>query len=314
MVTQVQTPSAVTKLQSKGRIVTHPAAIELGTEEALRFRLTNILQTTLELDLLLQLFYEYVAKCTPIDGINYHYAEKGIVVSVGKKGRHHCSYRLSSGANFYGEILLTRSKRFTEDEIAGLETYLAVLIYPLRNALSYRDALQTAATDSLTGLGNRTALESAMSREISTAQRYQQPFSIFVADIDHFKSINDRFGHSVGDAVLKAVAHALAETSRTSDAVFRYGGEEFVLLLTKTNSAGAAIIAERMCEYIANLDLDYLSDNKTNFKLRTSISIGLATLAPGDDKSSLFKRADKALYEAKKAGRNRVINGNKTQD
>ncbi len=314
MVTQVHTPSAISKIDNKSKVVTHPALIEIGTEEALRFRLTNILQTTLELDLLLQLFYEYVSKCTHIDGVSYHFSEKGISIAVGKKGRHQCSYRLSSGGDFYGEILLTRNKRFAEEEIVGLENYLAVLIYPLRNALSYRDALQTAATDSLTGLGNRAALDSAISREISTAQRYQQPFSILVVDIDHFKSINDRFGHPIGDAVLRAVGHALAETSRTSDAVFRYGGEEFVLLLTKTNSAGAAIIAERIRDYIANLNLDYLCETKTNFKLSTSISVGLATLAAGDDKSSLFKRADKALYDAKKGGRNKVVNGDIAQN
>lgn len=306
MVTQVHTPAALSN--QKGKVVAHPAMMELATEEALRFRLTNILQTTLELDLLLNLFFEYVTQTVPIDGISHNFAEKGINLIVGKKSRHQCSYRLSTGSNFYGEIVLYRSKRFTEEDMVLLESYLAVLIYPLRNALSYREALQTAATDSLTGLGNRAALDTAMVREISMAQRYQQPFSILVADIDHFKSINDRFGHAVGDLVLKEVGCALADISRTSDGVFRYGGEEFVLLLTKTEARGAEIIAERIREYIASLNYNHLEGSNSAFKLTTSVSIGIASLLPGDDKSTLFKRADKALYEAKKAGRNQVVN------
>ncbi len=306
MVTHVQNPSAIEQ-NAKNKVVAHPSAGSYAVEDTHKLRLTSILQTTLELDLIVRLFYEYVAQCISLDGLSYSHDAKGLAITVGKTARHRCNYRLSTNSSVYGEITLYRGRRFSETEMAAIESFLGSLLYPLRNAISYRDAVLSAATDPLTGLGNRAALEHALSHEMSMASRYQQPLSIMIADIDYFKSINDRFGHSVGDKVLCSVGQAMADTCRKSDAVFRYGGEEFVIIFSKTDLEGARIIAERVRNQISSLDLKHLEDGENVFKLSVSISGGVANMLPAEDADNLLKRADKALYEAKREGRNRII-------
>ncbi len=128
-------------------------------------------------------------------------------------------------------------------------------------------------------------------------------------DIDKFKQINDQYGHASGDRVLQSVAHGIVQSARETDAIFRYGGEEFVVLLNKTNYVGSATIAERMRDYIEQTRT-YCSGET----IATSVSIGIATLRPDDDLSSIFHRADNALYAAKNSGRNKVVHSDTLPD
>ena len=147
----------------------------------------------------------------------------------------------------------------------------------------------------------RWHLLQAMQREVDLARRNMQPLSVLMVDIDHFKSINDRFGHATGDEVLKAVAGALKNSLRNIDMVFRYGGEEFLVLLANTSREAAQMVGERL--RLAVLGLQYLEEGRA---LELSVSLGCATMLPGESPDSLQRRADSALYVSKREGRNRL--------
>lgn len=157
--------------------------------------------------------------------------------------------------------------------------------------------------DALTGLLNRRAFEHVLDREVVRMQRYGEPFTLLMLDVDHFKRINDRYGHAAGDAVLCAVSQTLREHAREVDRVARFGGEEFCLLLPKTLHEGAVLAAERLRHAIAQIEVPWLDE-----VIRVTISTGLATSQGHEEAlSALLRRADEALYRAKAEGRNRVV-------
>lgn len=159
-----------------------------------------------------------------------------------------------------------------------------------------------AATDPMTGLANRRRFFEIGEREVQSARRYASPLALLMIDIDHFKRVNDTFGHPAGDEVIKALAGACVDELRAPDAIGRLGGEEFAALLPKTSLAEAENAAERLRQAIANLALP-LSCGTITF----TISIGVAELKPADPSIQvLLQRADAALYESKARGRNRV--------
>jgi diguanylate cyclase (GGDEF)-like protein len=177
------------------------------------------------------------------------------------------------------------------------------------------DDLKTlAAIDGLTGLYNRWHFEMLSAAEWARFQRYLRPLSVLIIDVDYFKAINDRFGHDAGDSALKIIANVCNSAKRDSDIAARIGGEEFALLLPETNEAAARIVAQRLCEMVREC-----SPTVQGERLDLTVSIGIATATLSmSGIATLMKRADDALYEAKRAGRNRVssaseIAGQKTQ-
>ena len=154
----------------------------------------------------------------------------------------------------------------------------------------------------MTGATNRRHIDDALDRLTSTSRRHQQPLAVLMFDIDHFKHINDTRGHAAGDAVLRSLAQIIAKTIRRSDVVFRYGGEEFVVLLAHTDEEGARVMAERVRILVAAS-----KDLRKDACPGVTVSIGIGTLAANDDVASLCHRADTALYRAKNEGRNRVV-------
>lgn len=154
-------------------------------------------------------------------------------------------------------------------------------------------------TDALTGLANRRRLETDLDVMTSVARRHDQPFSVAIVDVDHFKFVNDTYGHSVGDEVLREIADRLRATLRTEDVAGRWGGEEFLLLLPMTDLEGAAVVGERLRQCIAGQPI--LLTNGTGIDVR--ISVGVAV---GYDVPDVLLRADAALYRAKAGGRNLV--------
>jgi diguanylate cyclase (GGDEF)-like protein len=153
--------------------------------------------------------------------------------------------------------------------------------------------------DPLTGADNRRHLDQRLSAEIAFAGRHKRPLSIVLLDIDHFKAVNDRFGHEAGDHVLTELVTLLRERSRKADLLFRMGGEEFLLLLNDTGPEAAANVAEALREGIARAHLPVAT--------QITVSIGVSGLELSDTVDSWVKRADVALYAAKDAGRNRVV-------
>jgi len=163
-------------------------------------------------------------------------------------------------------------------------------------------AIQELATrDELTGVHNRRHLMEMLRHEKSRCARTGAAFCISLVDIDFFKQTNDKFGHQAGDDVLCGFSRSVAQRMRASDYFGRYGGEEFLLILTDTNLEGARIVADRL-----RRETEQLGFSDTNPDLRISVSIGLAQHQPGDEIEQTLKRADNALYKAKAAGRNRV--------
>ncbi len=162
---------------------------------------------------------------------------------------------------------------------------------------------QLATTDSLTGLANRKQIMTGMALQMEHYRRHGTEFSILMLDIDHFKTINDTHGHLVGDDVLMALARILTASLRSLDSAGRYGGEEFLIILGKTDRHQAEQTAERIRQAVAQYDF---SHDET--PLHVTISAGVACIGPGDATiSHLIGRADRALYAAKAAGRNRVV-------
>jgi len=165
-----------------------------------------------------------------------------------------------------------------------------------------------STTDSLMGIYNRRFLEKRLHEEFFRSKRYDFPMSLLMIDIDRFKRVNDRFGHPVGDIVLKRLAELIVTTVRESDVVSRYGGEELLLILPHTKGDNAHLLAERLRFAIENTVLVKEGEADLKDDLQVTVSIGVSTLAAELTSSQqLVKQADKALYLAKDLGRNRVV-------
>src|SRR5690554_5229912 len=161
-------------------------------------------------------------------------------------------------------------------------------------------------TDGLTQIANRRQLDEQLQAEWNRALRHRQPLSFLLLDIDHFKSVNDKFGHLAGDDCLIALAAIFSrETQRTGDVLARYGGEEFGVLLPATPESGARLVAEQLRQAV---ERSPVHSSTQELPISLTISVGYATMIPepGEQFSELIRRADEALYAAKKSGRNRA--------
>ena len=160
-------------------------------------------------------------------------------------------------------------------------------------------------TDPLTTLSNRKYFEAALAKGIIEAQQKNEPLSLLMADIDHFKGFNDQYGHLTGDQVLRLVALAVKQNVKGRDVAARYGGEEFIILLPNTTLRSAITVADHIRRAVMTKELMRRSNGERLG--RVTISIGAAVLHPGDTAQLLIERADKCLYAAKRNGRNRVV-------
>jgi two-component system cell cycle response regulator len=173
----------------------------------------------------------------------------------------------------------------------------------LQQAMADKEKLERLATfDSLTGLYNRRAILSKLYELINLANRYKEDFSLSMLDIDHFKRVNDSYGHLTGDEVLEKIAILIRRNVRDTDIVGRYGGEEFIIILPKTNLSSSWVVAERLRSIIERVEMKDSAGNVFTI----TVSQGLAGWERGEDAYSLISRSDQALYKAKEKGRNRV--------
>jgi diguanylate cyclase (GGDEF)-like protein len=189
--------------------------------------------------------------------------------------------------------------------LTGFLLLAGLLAYGLSRALTWRYSrvAQEAATDPLTGLWNRRRLSEMLAREVDRALRFDHPLSFLIFDVDDFKAINDREGHPQGDAVLRAVAEVVLETTRSIDVAARYGGDEFALILLETDFDGAAMLAERLRTGFKNAEIP----RDGGPPMKATISVGVATLPDAAvDVKALVDAADRALLRAKRAGKNKI--------
>jgi len=201
---------------------------------------------------------------------------------------------------------LVKSTHEMRDTNKALEARLSLSKLEISNLQQSLEAIRAESlTDPLTGLGNRKYFDRMIETEVQNALANDQPLSLMMFDIDHFKSFNDSYGHLTGDQVLRLVGMSLKQTIKGQDITARYGGEEFAVVLPNTALRQALTVADHIRRAVMAKELKKKSTGE--ILGRVTISVGVSMLRAGDDTDSLIERADACLYAAKRAGRNRVI-------
>ncbi len=218
---------------------------------------------------------------------------EAILLSIALADRLNLAQRERNDAKQRYQQMLLRSKDELERKVSERTAELA---------RAKEEAEKLARTDALTGLPNRRSFFEDAEAEVRRTQRFEHPLSLFILDIDHFKSINDRFGHALGDQALRAVSNAIRECLRDTDIIGRIGGEEFAAALPQSGTDTAVHIAERLRQSIQAIE--FVADGQ---RVSLSASIGLATMRENESLDQLLARADELLYQAKSGGRDRVI-------
>jgi diguanylate cyclase (GGDEF)-like protein len=215
------------------------------------------------------------------------------------------SIALSAGAMSGGLLVLypPRGAGFDDEAVQLAEWLAGRASIALQNAHLHRLTRQLASTDELTQLANRRQFDVALGAEVIRAERFSDQVAIVVADLDNFKTVNDRFGHDVGDLVLRAFAASVRANVRDVDLPARYGGEEFTVLLPSTDAEGGRQLAERLRLAAEEMVID-AGDGR---EVRVTSSFGVASFPEEPTASALLRAADRALYRAKTAGKNTVV-------
>lgn len=280
----------------------------LGKDNLLRLAEGNLLQLhqrlagTLDPGTLINRFFGWLSELQLIGDIEYSYPDENLAFSAGSRKPHKVHYVLRLEQQYLGEISITSQKRFEEQALFTQGQSIGVLVHYLKNSIAHQALEKVAFHDSLTGVMNRTALDELLPKETKRAQRYGYSLSLMMIDIDHFKSINDCIGHIGGDAILRQVAQSIKGQLRDSDLPFRYGGDEFLLILPNTSLEGAHQAANQIMA-----SLDKTMTEASNQAISPRLSIGIASYQHGESYEELIRRVDSALYDAKKNGRNCIF-------
>ncbi|MGE3319137.1 MAG: GGDEF domain-containing protein [Candidatus Berkiella sp.] len=255
--------------------------------------LGQVLQTTLDVYDLLKRFHQALQAKVNYHSFHFSNPSSQHRLSIGSIALVETVFQLTLHNNLLGEIRLTKPEPFTQQESQLIENALSQLVYPLHNAITYNTVVIHSITCPLTGLGNRSLFDQTIQREINLAKRHQSSFALLLIDIDNFKQINDQHGHLAGDTILRGMGKLLLELKRNTDYAFRYGGEEFILILSQSTIKGASLAAERIRQQIEH-------------QLKITVSMGLTHFKPQDTFDTLFQRVDSALYFAKANGKNQI--------
>ena len=272
------------------------AVLKTNAIEHVSYTLLNRLQSTVDPEILLAIFYQQVSQYLPLCNIRLVANNFELKVLVPEAGGYCISQRLAINDKSFGCIKCYFTDKPTIAQVKLLKKLAKVLRYPLNNAIQYQKVKHMALTDNLTGLANRNQFETTFQHLVSCNKEEQTSFSLLVIDLDGFKTVNDQFGHQTGDLVLCSFAKVLLDCCSERDKVFRFGGDEFTILLHDTSIGSVPKIALRIsklmhtCQFLGKFGL--------------SCSIGSALYQRFDESKQLFGRADQALYRAKGKGKN----------
>jgi two-component system, cell cycle response regulator len=260
--------------------------------------LVSQLQTTLEIPQQLNIVSMAAGKVLPLASLTLKTAVGEFTASGSSTAAFEHRSVLVLNQQCLAELIYLSDHAFTpmiQRELLLLESEW---LFALRNALVVCRLQQMALKDTLTGLGNRRFFDDSFDKAVLLAKRHNEHCALILLDLDNFKQVNDSAGHSVGDDVLLAVADCLRDTLRITDSVFRFGGDEFAIVLCGQDSESAELVARRLVKVI---NQHYLCQ-----QYKVSASAGLAIYQPEQSSRQLFSMADRALYAAKEAGKNTV--------
>lgn len=206
----------------------------------------------------------------------------------------------------------TNNEEITPKDREYLQQLSKQIATTINRANVYAEILKHATLDALTGFYNRRQLEERLKQEVSNAKRQKAPLCGIMTDIDFFKKVNDTYGHAVGDLVLKSIAKIIRGQLREYDIAGRYGGEEFSILLPFTKINEAQMVAERLRKTIEDkiIDISKVNPDSETKEIQVTLSLGIYEMQADDNEEELLKKADKALYQAKNTGRNKVVVNN----
>lgn len=280
---------------------------DLNTVEALtnlELLLCKRLQISVNQLELLTIFQDTVPKQIGLHSLKFTPAFQAAATDDPPFSGHIQKLKLYAGNKYVGQLQL-HFMFIPEPDISELlENIASLLAFPLQHALTLEKAIKHSEQDTLTGLKNRNAMNHSIATASDAAKRYGFPISVLMLDIDYFKRINDTYGHLTGDEVLQKLANIVQQSCRLADQAFRFGGEEFLMLLQNTDQNGALETAERLRKAVEMNDFAGLIEEK---ELPITVSIGISCFHLDDTQDSLIARADQALYKAKRNGRNRCV-------
>jgi diguanylate cyclase (GGDEF)-like protein len=266
-------------------------------------RFGEALEATHDIDQLLRVIVETAVEASgAYGGLLLDRGREVVRVGDPEAGLQRIAFPLRSGQSDFGSVIVS-APEFNQEQVEIAASLAANAAIALENARLHGIVERQALVDPLTEIANRRALDETLEAELARAARFRDDMCLVLADLDRFKSINDRFGHPLGDVVLREFAQTLKETVREVDFVGRWGGEEFALILPGTDAAGGAAVADRARATIAARVLHAPHGEL----IPVTASFGVAAFPDTGDAAALIAAADEALYRAKHGGRNRVV-------
>lgn len=256
------------------------------------------LQTSLDIREQLQFFSMAAGNILPLTGVELQTAIGEFSAPGSTEACYQHRSLLMLQEQCLAKIQYSSDQPFTPLICKQLQALEVEWLYPLRNALVVTRLQQMAMKDTLTGLGNRRFFDDSLDKAVRLAERLEQSCAVILLDLDNFKQVNDVYGHSAGDDILMAIAEAMHSTLRCTDSLFRFGGDEFAVILTGDDVASTELIAHRLVKAI--------NRHHRCQHYQVTASAGIACWQNKQSPAELFQQADTALYAAKEAGKNRV--------
>jgi diguanylate cyclase (GGDEF)-like protein len=259
-----------------------------GTNQS---NLLEQLQTTLDLSKLLDIIAMEAARYVNFCGLYFKSQTVSKTLRGSRKAKNERQFELKLNDEFIGTLSYGINSPISMIHSKDLQRIHQIILYPLKNALQYHQAMKLAMHDGLTGLGNRRYFDEQLKRAMHNANRHHVQVGLVLGDLNKFKAINDTYGHSIGDEVLKQFAIILRSCIRDSDSIFRFGGDEFAIIVENSS--------ENALEIIQNRIEKALKTNMLLAKYQVGCSLGTTFMNRADNEHSLFERADQALYRQK---------------
>ncbi|NKB31583.1 MAG: diguanylate cyclase [Pseudomonadales bacterium] len=259
----------------------------LSSIEEDKLQLITCLQSTLDLELMLNKFLESLNDFVKVDGIYYQEDERDLKLKLGRQSGHSCGYRLINNETSFGELVFKRSKRFSEEELQQIESFVILLLIPIGNALKYLDAVEQAIAEPVANIGDKVLLEHTLVREIELAKRHNHSLSLLTL---HFECSAQKKTTKLPLNIVNTIKDVVYDVCRNTDRLFRSGGKEFRLIM-HNDASGARPIAKRI-----ERSLRKAFNEDDGYGLE--VSSGFSTLTGTDSVKSLVERAKNQMLKS----------------